>query len=53
MGYAMQVWFASSINTSLSSALHAENDTQFLNAESVSLYAVTATSAVTKINAPE
>ena len=37
----MQMRFTSSINTSFISALHAENDAQFLNASSVSLSAST------------
>ena len=48
------MWFASSINTWLISALHVEEKgAQFLNATSVSLSAVTALSPVTKINASE
>ena len=47
------MWFTSSINISLISVLHVENSAQFLNATFVSLFAVTAMSAVTKINESE
>ena len=47
------MWLASSVNTSLISALHAENGAQFLNATCLSLFAVTVISPVSKINASE
>ena len=46
------MWFAPSKNT-LISVLHVENGTQFLNATSVLLFAATAISLKTKINASE
>ena len=49
----MWKWFASSKNTLLIFALHVENEAQFLNAASVSLFAVTVISPETKINASE
>ena len=49
----MWTWFASSINTSLTSVLYAKNGAQFLNATSVLLSAVTVISPVTKTNASE
>ena len=49
----LKILFASSINTSLIFVLNVENGTQFLNAMSVSLFAFTAISPVTEINASE
>ena len=50
---AIKIWFASSINTSLISVVHVENGAQYLNATSVSLFAVTVIFPVAKTNASE
>ena len=49
----MWIWFASSTYTSLIPVLHVENGAQFLNATSVSLFAVTVIFPVTKTNSSE
>ena len=53
MGIAMEIWFASSTNTSVTFLVHVENGAQFLNATSVLLSAVTVIFPVTKMNASE
>ena len=53
IGIAMQIWFASSTNTSLIFVVYVENSTQFLNATSVSFLAATVIFPVAKINASE